>query len=53
MYLNPQAKLLIEKSTVETMGEIIWLDVLIIRTPRCLYFKDSVLILRTPRCPYN
>ena len=33
------------------MGEIIWLDVLIMRIPRCPYNKDGVLKMRTPRCP--
>ena len=40
-------------SNLIKMGEIIWLDVLIIRIPRCPYNKDGVLKMRTPRCPYN
>ena len=31
-----------------SLGEIIWLDVLKMRTPRCLQYEDGILIIRTP-----
>ena len=40
-------------SNLIKMGEIIWLDVLIMRTPRCPHYEDGVLIIRTLRYPHN